>query len=477
MSKIEVATQRDEHGVHGTILPIEIRNGTGVQGKLITDKGNHAIEILRLSPAGIEVTSDKDLATIGTNLVIELSLAGQNIQHQVIVVSEVESEWKGQQHFVYGMRWIYAERSVPQVGEPRGEKRWPCNSLFPPTITAPNILNYEDMVILRMVDLSAEGARAVTSLRNKSLVPGLKLEGVFSFPITGSISCKFEIRWTKEETLHGKKELNVGLKFVEKEDSVKRVFGEYLAQFGDVQDLNDLRKSGFYVKSVHQSLQVRYAKTESELNQVIELRKKAYVEYMGDDNIDIKELYDKEDAKSRVILATHFDRSVATSRVVFFGEDDVPEVYQKIPLPDSLKKKNLEIVEISRFCIDKGYRSSDIFLGLVRESFLVMVQAKRPILIGATPEHLIEHYRSVGITVFKEHYYSPESCPELKLYLLQLDLRDVLTGNLVSAKVYESVYAPLLLAAQENGILDLDLSDQINVYKKRILGKIMSFVR
>ena len=116
--------------------------------------------------------------------------------------------------------------------------------------------------------------------------------------------------------------------------------------------------------------QLKTVETQAEYSELLELRKKAYLNRPNvtkdtlDFDADIKLFGDEADEKSTNFICLVDGKIVAATRIMFGKESSDFQVYDLFTnLPPFLKRSE-EIVEYSRSCIDPDYKEEQTHLQL-----------------------------------------------------------------------------------------------------------------
>jgi len=404
--------------VHGDFEPLSIRKGEPIQAEVEYSKRKTTVDLWSISPVGAEFAWDQEPLSIGQRLNLKLRFNRKNLDFKAIEISHFE-EKHGRK--TYGLKWSTAAEPTQDHGP---NHRWATAPDFSPTVICPNPLLFDESLLFKVVNISADRALLHTSMRNKVLIPGIELEGTWSFPLIGAAPGSFIVRKVYVVSEGGIKKLALEVQFTKRFRELNTLAGEYILQFGQAHSVAEIRNTGLNLKNAKNAILNDSVKTEKDYQEVIELRKRAYLRYSSGDS---PELSDHFDANSRILTARHQGKIVGTLRLIFHKPGDVLEVGEHLKVPENFPAHE-ELIEASRLAVDPDYQLSSVVLDLQRQMFVVMVQTGRRFMVGATPDHLSENYKRIGAEVIKEIHYSPKSCPNLKLYLMVLDLYDILAN-------------------------------------------------
>lgn len=462
----------DEGGseaVHGAYWPLSLRQDSGVLASLGIDlNGKHQsfeANVWRISPLGAEFEQTRDMPPLEVGHIIEIKLTFRNqlCHFHGIVVCRMLDNATGRA--LIGMRWCEDTRENTPRQTRRNLRRWICSTSFLPTAVAPNPILFNDLLLFRVADMSKNGARLVTSMRNKFIVPNMWLDGTFTFPMIGSGSGRFQVKWTDLVSTDGKQELTLGVEFSDLSKEMAKLMGEYVLQFGDNATIAEIRDSGLTVRNTSKAIDVSYARTKKDYEEVLELRRLAYEVYKTDG--EIAELSDIYDSRARLVMVRLRGRCVASCRIIFHDVNDQLEQEQYGKMPADMPR-NDELVEVTRICTHPDYRASDLTYEMLRQVYVAMIQAKRRYMVGSSPDHLLPFYekmagKKLGIT------YSPKSCPELRLHVIMGDLYNGLKGIGVNPILWGIIGEDLLKLAVEKDFVRIDSLTKIRLAAYRML--------
>lgn len=122
-----------------------------------------------------------------------------------------------------------------------------------------------------------------------------------------------------------------------------------------------LRAQGIQISSVRSYINWRFVRTPEEYEAVVALRTKTYVEAGLIDPVEqIIPMRDKYDEKAKILAAWHFQKPVASLRIVVHSTASIWEHEQFISLDSPEIPPKAETVEITRVCIDSEWRGYDL---------------------------------------------------------------------------------------------------------------------
>ncbi len=431
--------------VHDTITPAEIRQGekisAKIQHKIMNEVKVEETRVWRMSPIGIEIVATDRLKNFKIGEVIELEV---QVGHQVSVVTgqRVTQEYEENGLPLIGIRFCSRDNEEWQGTERRANKRWNCSAEFMPNGVAPNPGRFNDYVYFRVADLSSNGMRIVTSLRNKFLIPGMILDASMSFPLVGQTLIKIQLKNTQLQNEAGRDVLVIGVEFIEKEKIARDIIGQYIFQFGPQTSLKELQKENLPVSKTNRAVDFRFVRTADEYNEVLELRKMSYLssgKLKEDATVD--DVADIYDSRARIVIGLYRGQVVASARLVFNELDDKMEHEEFVDFPSEFPRRD-EICEITRICTHNDFRGSSLLLDLFRYVGLTVVQSKRKYILGCATDELLPLYKNIGFGITKISY-EYASLNNIKHTIFIGDVLRGLTGEGISPIYWNIVWGEL----------------------------------
>ena len=264
--------------LHGGITPLEVRPSDGMSVKLqLAGRAEwHAARIWRLSPLAIEIVWDTKLPFLTLETTIQLEvLAGAT---RAAMQGTVSAKWNEQGRDIVGFAFA-APSADPADGasdQRRGQRmRSPLD--LAPLGRAENPLRFADIVYFSIRDIAPSGMQFVCSTRNRTLVPGLELDAVISFPEGAPVPLRFVIRHVRvsSDSDGQTQRLAVGARFVSPSAAAREAIGQYALRFGSVSPTT-LTTSGITPSSVRRAVDFGFSETEDDYDAVVALRRLAY---------------------------------------------------------------------------------------------------------------------------------------------------------------------------------------------------------
>lgn len=464
--------------VHDIIFPADVRENDIVRVKFRLSGQNEEPQTVRLwkmSPLGVELLVPMpSRLDQGKLLDLELKIGKQVISLQGTVV-ESGSELKGLELIVIRLN-SPSKPPSPTSEERRKSSRWICSSQFYPVAVAPNPSQYNDFIYLTVRDIAGGGFRALTSLRNKFLVPGVFLDMQISFPMTGYSSIRARIVRTSLTSESGKDYLEIGFEFSNLLTSQKETIGQYLVQFSNAESLSDVNSAGFRPPSFSLGVDFRYIKSLSDFQQVLELRLLAN-RGVGKipDSYSAASMADRFDSTSRILVGKFNGKIVGTIRLRLAELGDTLEHEQYVTLPKTFPPTN-QIVECSRAATHPDYRRGDLWYSLIQHITIATLRANRSFIVMSTTKELLPMYKKLGIQETGITFEIP-IYPGVEQHLMHVNVAEMLSGIKVGPIAWAMVWqkaAEFVDNQQTNGAKQL-ISTRLRLYRlyapmARVLG-------
>ena len=147
------------------------------------------------------------------------------------------------------------------------------------------------------------------------------------------------------------------------------------------------------------------ARSNDDFTEVLELRKAAYGSVRKvPENISHESLADDVDENSYILIGRHMGRIVATLRMTFKLELNHSFELEKYICISEIKSLPEEMVEISRLCVHPDFKRTDLIYGLFRQIILIMLQARKRLILGSATERMIPLYMKIGCRLTGQKY-------------------------------------------------------------------------
>ncbi|RYF21128.1 MAG: GNAT family N-acetyltransferase [Oxalobacteraceae bacterium] len=445
---------------HGTVVPLNLREGDGATAEMLLQEDGPRIraDVWRLSPMGVELRFDEGQPVPAPGEVAEMFLTFGNMRVSVKAVNVGRKAVVGRGELI-GMRFCTSDVGDADITEKRSRRRLFASALYPPTGVVRNSLAFNDVVYFRLRDASSEGFSFVTSMRNKCFVPSSRWECSLSFPASEKGLCAgFEVQYAREFDVDGKAELLIGVQLTQGVKAWRELCGQYLLTFGADEDncapsTSLLREQGFILRGSSSRFSFDFVRSRKDYMGVIDLRERAYKETMANSEVAHEfEWGDVFDARSRILVARHRGRAVASCRLIFPEANDALEHESYCSLPTGLPPKD-KLIECSRVCTDPEYRASDLLGAMFQFLVLTAATSGRLAILGNCHTRLLSVYRQVGNIPLGSAYTYVHPNDQSTHHLLLADVLDGISGGPISPLAWAKIAGPILPLIRRSEVL------------------------
>ncbi len=474
VKRIDGLLSKESEYLHNPFIPIEIRAGDPVEA-FVNCHGSESwksARVWRYSPFGVElVSSDIHLAK-GDNLDLRLKIGKDETLFSGLVVAESYIE---QGVGLSGVR-LFAKSGIESSDvEKRSSTRWRCSESFLPTGSAANPARFNDYIFFRVEDISATGMKIITSMRNKFLMRGQRLEATMSVPCVGSVQCNFEVKRIDYSNVDEKEFIVLGVEILNRDELILKTLAEYLLQFGDGVTVNSLSKEGFPLSSAYKKFDFTYVKSKDEYSEVLALRFKAYT---ADGKVKsgaaVGDMADEFDARSRILIVKHDGHIIGSVRIIFHEDSDKLSYGRYFDIPPEGLPDRKDYAEASRMCVDPDYRGADIFYHLAEHMVLTTVKSGRRFIVGGATGLLLEKWEKCGFKRLGINYTSKDIAG-IQHELILMDTHEVAMGKGIDLKLWTRVFGKLVVYMLENRLVSPTPLDLIRINGIRALNRLGLF--
>lgn len=443
--------------LHKEVEPYMVRNGDPVRAFLKLNGLDIEFKVWRMSPFGLELVDrdDGDLI-IGSSLDLTLSIGTVMTVHKGIIVITKHFEKNKK---LIGIRFYQEPPDKWEGSDRRKSQRWMCSTEFLPNGVCPNPGKFNDFIFFKVIDVSSNGLKIETSMRNKFLVPGMLLNTTITFPTLGNGTVVLKVENANINQKSGKEIMNVGCSFVRPSKLLIELVSQYIFQFGPPITVKELKHNGLNISKFGNSVEFRYVRTKEEYEAVLELRKKAYGEAgkLADES-DVADVYD---ARSRIIIGVYKGKIVASTRLIFneFSDEMEHESFVKF---DSTIPRRDEICEITRVCTHPDFRGADLLPNLLRFVAISVAQSGRRYILGCATDKLLGMYIRIG---FKKtgFQFEHKALNNISHTIFLCDVVKVAVGEGVSPIVWNVLWRDVVRYIRDNKVIDFDPISNIRI--------------
>jgi len=439
--------------VHGIIVPADIRESFLIDAEVLLEGGKSEVlsaSVWRISPIGVELLVARGSSyNKGDQIDLSMRVGDQTIKLGGFIAI-LEADFQPNSDLL-GIRLQEGKRFTAEQSDERSSVRWICSRQFYPVAVAENPIQFNDFTYITIRNISSGGFHALTSLRNKYLIPGLILDWQVRLPITGSTIIKTQVKWTDVTQDDGRDYLELGLEFLELGEVQQKLLGQFLMQFSDAGSLQKLRDEGFRPTSLTKGVTYGYIRTKDEFLEVLRLRLEANrVAEKVPDHYTPDDMADRFDSLSRILVGKAQGKIVSAVRLTFIEQHEQFELEEFVELPDALPQKN-QVVECGRALTHPEYQRGNLYFSLIQHIVISALLAKRHFALLCTTEELVPFYKSVGCQVAGISYVHP-LYPSKKQHLVYIDIPAALSGKNVNPMLWNIVWRDVAKYVDEHAL-------------------------
>lgn len=472
VKRIDGLISKESEFIHNPFVPMPVRSGDPISAKVSAgDNGKWTdARVWRYSPFGIELVASDFPGQKGSPLDLRLRSGTDETVFNGLVVADTYGE---QGVDLVGIRLFARSLTENTEEEKRQGVRWKCSETFLPTGSAANPVRFNDYIFFRVEDISATGMKILTSMRNKFLIRGQRLEATMSIPCVGSVQCNFEIKRIDYSNSSEKEFIVLGVEFLNRDELLLKSLAEYLLQFGENVTVQSLAKDGFPLGEAYRTLDFSYVKTQEEYNAVLALRFRAYTSSgKTKSGATERDMADEFDARARILIVKHAGRVIGSVRVIFHEDADTLSYGRYFDIPPEGLPERSKYAEASRMCIDPEYRGgADIFYHLAEHMVLTTVKSGRQFIVGGATNQLLGKWEACGFKRLGINYTSKDIAG-ISHELILLDTHRVALGKGIDLKLWNRVFGRLVVYMLDNRIVSPSPFDLIRINSIRAFAKI-----
>ena len=412
----------------GFKVDINIKNLGHFQGPLIDFNAKSlAVDITALAGIGqLESQIEEITVTHGTRDI-------RKIEKPHISIRQEEGQW----------RLIVLLNHIERKASERRHKRIKTREDFKPFLWVSDPLHLSRIINFQVENFSADGLQLRTSLSNKHIIVGSRLEDCqLLLPGIGALTVHLVVcnAFSKD------KRLVFGCLF----QSINKLTLEMLAQYailgGDdlpphsSQRKELLRAAGLTTRSLLKPCTIKVAETRQELEQILEVR---FVTYKAaaktPPGATSAMMQDKYDASSIIYCAKYGPDVIATMRVNICKDDG-----QEFPFEtyfgscESLGILRNKCCEISRLGVLPEFQGSDLFIGFVKVSVQMLVKLGLDEMFCVATNKLSPMYQKIGAERVSDPVRHPVLDNEF-LTLHRIKTASFLTGSNMKFEIWKKI--------------------------------------
>jgi len=296
-----------ETSLRGSFLPEDVFPSEGFLAQLfslddVDVREPISVRVWRLHPLGFEFFLPAELDNrVHPGIRVRYSLyLGSEAARFDGLITEAQSNESGET--LVSVRAFFVDSpSIPAERARRRFPRWNCHDLFLPTCVWKNPGRMNDFVFCRVRDISCNGARLITSMRNKFLTTGMKIEALINFPLVGQARARFVAVNVSVVAEMGREYLTIGVEFDGVNKAVRELMFEYLSQFASSTVVSAFAAGNSAFPDASKEIVYSYVRTEHEYREVLALRKVARKNRTEDEELVAETLGSAFDCRARIL--------------------------------------------------------------------------------------------------------------------------------------------------------------------------------
>lgn len=391
-----------------------------LRATLRSERGDLEASVVDLTPAGLGLAilderGGEELPALGDEVtIVHTSRATSGIEQRAVVRGVGEIEVRGRVVPRLGVSFVRARTPPGSAVDRRRAERYACPEGLPAMAFASCPLFFRERLCFGVTHLSAGGMSATTSLRNKALLPGLRLDLELTLPASGTHQVRGRVVSVRHDP--GESSFAVSIAWSEPPLSLLHAMAEYLLAGDKELTPSRLRAGGLAVKSVEQAVTYDLASGEADLRAVSELRHRA----RGDaERAQIAASFDEH---AEHVCCRFGGRIVGCVRVIFVDGDPARSQYVTAgghEVPEWLWEAGF--CEAGAGATDPEFQRAGLFVPLMQHALRVAVQAGYRYMLGACDDALLEIYAQMGFVVVETREVEPSPGWRFRSHLIVLD--------------------------------------------------------
>jgi hypothetical protein len=385
----------------------------------------------------VDVTALADMAQFDSRIEAITVTHGTRDIHRLerprITVRKQDGQWR---------LIVPLNQTERQVAE-RRHRRIRTRDNFKPLLWVADPLHLSRVVHFQVEDLHANGLQLRTSLSNKHIMVGSRLDNCqLLLPGIGTVTVHLVVCHVAAKGQH----LVFGCLFQAANKSVIEMLAQYAIIGGDNLPLHMsqrkecLRAAGLTTRALTKPCTIKVAETRQELEQILEVRFAAYkaaAKTPPDATSDMME--DEYDASAIIYCAKYGPDVIATTRANVCQNDG-----QRFPFEhyfgscESLGLARHQACEFSRLAVLPAFQGSDLFIGFIKVIVQMLVKLGLDTMFFTATNKLSPMYQRIGgerISPSIPHPVLEDEC----LTLHRIKTSTLLTGANMEVQVWKKI--------------------------------------
>lgn len=454
-----VDTNAELNLINPVMRPEDIRIGDPIKCEIFTGEKTLLVKLWSYCPFGFEIVVPES---------VELALG--SIKTFMLQFGKTILKTKGSIVFhrnhpngniLAGVRIHYEPLTADLLNkERRSKNRWNCPEHLLPSGTTPNPIRFNDFILFRVVDVSANGLRLATSLRNKMLCVGQILEATISVPMIGPINISLKIHRVALDEVYGKQQLILGVTFVRTDEVMLSTLSEYLLTFAEKCTVLSLKESGFPARYSNTAYDFTYVKSQKDYEDVLQLRYDCYIKSgkLGE-GITPDFMRDEFDSRARILIVKHQGKIIASVRGMFHEKGDKTSHERYLVYPPQFPDPS-ECLELSRLCVHEEHQSAGLANELTKHFILLAIKSARKHCYFSVTDSFKPHWLKLGFIETNVNYVH-EQLGNARHHLMICNAERAILGRITGPSAWLSSYEHLFDYCVEYGLIEPSVFDLI----------------
>jgi hypothetical protein len=373
----------------------------GLRGRITIGRDSIPVALIDVSPFGIGIIPNTDLSSkaidsLKPGSLVHFQYTSRHTSEKklkAIVAHNTQRSYQGEDRLTVGLSFLKDESAASRSLRRRSE-RFACSEFFRPQAACASPFFFGEKAFLSLEDISTSGFSALTSARNKFLMPALEVKLTLAFPLIGTFLAEATIRAVTAQEKSSR--YRIHFEFKSTDEALLAAIGEYLVMVQPDISIGELRKSGLIVSSLNNVISIKNPSCRDDWTAILELRKRIELQN-GAPVRELDEYFDAFDAFARNTMIQTGSRLVATGRVVFQNgmesRSEIAQLLGNFTPPDAIRTHALEF---SFPAIEPEYQRSDVLDTVMRSYFKIALENKAAQVLCLAPEHQKEYLVSLG---------------------------------------------------------------------------------
>jgi len=303
------------------------------------------------------------------------------------------------------------------------------------------------------------------------ILPLMQVEVDFHLPSEDENRFHGIVDWIKYQ--------NDGIGFGLKSFSLTRDLSEALGEYFLTQELGtpkQIHELGFQFKIFQSNLRYAYAETEAEYQQVLELRKLAYVSAgKKPKETQVEQMGSDWDHQSRILCALAGQKVVASVALTFPISENISlrsEMgFPKNKYPIHITEKT-DLIEVANLCTDVEFRNGDLLHGMFTHIARAFILSDRNYIVTLCTAELYPLYMKIGFTDSKQI----TQFMNIPHHLIYGTKKTPLNGNGINLLLWNFLYGDLVEDLINKKMLTISRWEFFLIRIRRLLSPLSKYM-